>query len=191
MQQKRSCTLNKRRVTIALTILFLAYNYWDRTVGFHVAGTFGCDFWCYVGDRPCWLYLPVLKIPFYLYRFMPWQAALVNWYCIQSVFVVYVVLKLMELPYGGFLSLAYVKIAGWTIAAGNVDPMLAGLCLTAPGSLVAGIFKPYLFAFSGLAAYRQIRKHTHSISHLYAAQAGLFVGRLNRRVQNRRKEELR
>ena len=65
-----------------------------------------------------------------------------------------------------------------SLELGQITPILAWLCTTFPGSLIALCFKPYLAPFACFHAYRAYTKHcqrTRPLSHSEEAEPHILV----------------
>jgi hypothetical protein len=92
--------------------------------------------------------------PFYWLKWFSFETDLIIWYCVQSLFVLWVVKQLLEMKWGWLLVYPYLKLAGWSLMAGNFTAMASALCITPIGALVATTVKPYLIIFYLITVWR-------------------------------------
>lgn len=91
-----------------------------------------------------WLYPNWTGIFFWPFTLLPMDAAFAVWYAL---------IVLVWLWFAGRMPIVAVLAAYpmlLSLELGQVAPMLALLCLSLPGSLLAGCLKPYLFVFSAV-----------------------------------------
>jgi hypothetical protein len=142
---------------LAGSVLYLCWNYYNRSTTFQ---WWMLDFNIYYnfshyGERFGWFY-------------KDWIAALwlviespVVWYILMSSCTLFLTWKLLEMKYGWILVIPFLKVSSWTLAGGNILPLIAALCLTPIGCLVAGLVKPQLLGFMVLHAVVRYRREIH------------------------------
>ena len=158
-----------------ISAFYLCWNYYQRSKRV----TFKCDFgiassYAHGGPRGDYAYKDWLL---FLWRWIPWFNA---WYVIGSLCTLYVVYRILRIKYGWIAVLPYCKIAGLTLGSGNITPILAALCLTIPGCLVAGLVKPYVLGIIPILAY--CRLHARRVE----SHAERFADYIFRLFQNSR-----
>jgi hypothetical protein len=115
-----------------------------------------CDFngyynFAHYGDRKEWYYKDWLA---FIWRVIESYQL---WYVLSSVCVLILVWKLLEVKWGWVMVAPCLKVAGWTLGSGNIQPILALACITPLGCLVAGLVKPQLLSFMGVHAFVRYR----------------------------------
>ena len=148
-----------KKFILILSALYLIRNYFYRQAnGIMYRFDFNIDYnFAAYGDRfgRCYKdWTVIFWKPFILF---PFGTAFVLWYTICTICVLIIVWKLLEIKYGWILVFPFIKVAGWSLGAGNINPILAALCLTPLGCLVAGMVKPYLFCFMAIHAFVRFR----------------------------------
>jgi hypothetical protein len=154
----------KEWIVVILSSLYCAFNYWDRSVGFHKLGNiFSFDYAVYrttaLGDFTWrWIYKDYLSSVFVPLTWGTYQFTFIVWYVILSLALVYVCFKLTRtFKYGWIAVPFYLKFASITLAAGNIDALLGLACLSPVGVLIGGFFKPYLLGIGLVYAYQIFR----------------------------------
>ena len=154
-------------VVVFITTLFCLWNYYDRSIGFHGEPyAFSHDFWIYreAGGGNFvlgWLYKDWLGITFWPLTILDYQTSWIAWYGLQSACVIFLSLKMYKEfgLYGLVGNLVIYKTSSWALASGNIAPVLAVLCLSPAGALVATLYKPYCIVFAFIHALRARGRH--------------------------------
>lgn len=126
---------------LTISVLYICWNYYSKSF----YGWFAIDFniyyyFAHTGERELWYYKDWLSFIWLIFTSFEF------WYILCSLFVLRLIDKLLELRHGWLLVLPFCKIAGWNLASGNIQSILATLCLTPFGCLVAGMVKPQLLS---------------------------------------------
>jgi hypothetical protein len=110
--------------------------------------------WVALGDASDFVYKGFTATYWKPFVLFPYETAFVLWYALQAVFVLYLVMKLLEIKHGWILIYPYLKIVGWSMGTGNVTASLATLCISPAGALFAITVKPYLFLIYCLTVWK-------------------------------------
>jgi hypothetical protein len=111
-------------------------------------------------SHPGWFYAPWISVAFEPLRIFPHDTAFAIHYAVSTLAFCLLVraadrtdhmLGLLALVLGAYPFLLSQEL-------GSLTPILAALCLTLPGSLLAGCVKPYLLGVALLHAFYQFRR---------------------------------
>lgn len=91
-----------------------------------------------------WVYAEWLTIFFKPFIKMTDDAAISIWQTLSFTAYMAICIQLIGVPYGWILVFLSIKIAAVTLWTGNVSIILAWLCISPIGAMVACLFKPWL-----------------------------------------------
>ena len=146
-------------IIIILASLYTMFNHSSSLLHHNGNPEFRCDFMVYWyaghGDlhygRWGYLYPEGTQYLFYWVRWMPYETASWLWMVLQLGSILLLVKTLFKVFDNDLLAsatvLVFLKPIMVIIMAGNITPILAFLCLSPVGSVVAGCLKFYLLCF--------------------------------------------
>ncbi len=166
-----------KKLVLILSALYLIHNYFYRQaydacyqIDFRVDYNFAA-----YGDLFGRSYKDWTGIFWKPFALLPFESAFILWYAVCSICVLIIVWKLSEIPYGWILVFPFIKVAGWSLGSGNINPILAALCLTPLGCLVAGMVKPYLFGFMVIHTFARFSNGSSSNAVYRMGDNNLFI----------------
>jgi hypothetical protein len=87
------------------------------------------------------------------FTYLPYEAARLLWYVLLTIASLWITARLLKVKYGWIAFPIALKAFGWTLASGNVYPILIALCFHPLGVLVASLVKPQLLCLGGIYAF--------------------------------------
>jgi hypothetical protein len=108
----------------------------------------GYDFPIYLSKGKGWLYGDWVGWIFEPFRWLQFDYAFLLWYSVLVLCWILIISKTQEFRVGWVLWLCSFYPILLCLELGQITPLLAWLCLSPVGSVIAGFVKPYLFVFS-------------------------------------------